>query len=483
MDSGENTKTRTSAPLRLLERVLTPVVGPLTLHNAFGWLKIILAVLVVQWLFLAPYRIPSGSMEPTFYGDESFLTDDRIIADKWRYGLRIPFSNKRIFHAKEIERWDIVVFHPPEGASSQKRLIKRVVGLPGERVHIADGKIHINGEPLKPPPELADILYYTTRIEPELIDVKHHLVLAAASGQPFVVVGAKPSEIRTVTRDVSMIRERVQGQDLSALTPAQIDAFTQGVDPVSIRLASEVLAREFAFQCPMHYGVRTEDEFAAVPDGHYFVLGDNSAHSADGRIFGWLPNGNILGRAFCIWWPLSRVRDLTGFSSRPLGQSLLFGIPALFVLYELTSRFLIQSFRTRSKYISERTAIEAGEEVLINLAAFGIRAPFSRKRMTRGREPVHGEIVAFFAAAEPGQSLHVLLGRVEALPGAPVGVENADGDSALPDTVPEGCYLIPLDAHGNKRTFQLVEREHLMGSAIMVWRPFRKLRRLTRDTE
>ena len=72
------------------------------------------------------------------------------------------------------------------------------------------------------------------------------------------------------------------------------------------------------------YGVSERDEFAVVPPGHYLVMGDNSFSSRDGRFFGWLPNDNIYGRAVCIWWPIGRWRDFTGFSKTWWGKSILY---------------------------------------------------------------------------------------------------------------------------------------------------------------
>ena len=83
---------------------------------------------------------------------------------------------------------------------------------------------------------------------------------------------------------------------------------------MSRELVEHYLQAQQEAQYPLKYGILPDDEYSMAPEDCYLVCGDNSGDSADGRVFGWLPNGHILGRAFCIWGPPSRMRDLTGFS-------------------------------------------------------------------------------------------------------------------------------------------------------------------------
>jgi signal peptidase I len=122
-------------------------------------LAAVLVALTFRWAVGEPYSIPSGSMEPTLHGDARFLRGDRVFVNKWAFGLRIPFTNIRLWRAGEPKRWDIVVFYAVEKDAEHPILIKRVVGLPGERVHIADGKVHINGEPLELPKGMPPVEY------------------------------------------------------------------------------------------------------------------------------------------------------------------------------------------------------------------------------------------------------------------------------------------------------------------------------------
>lgn len=85
-------------------------------------------------------------MEPTLHGNENMFLGDRVLTNKLLFGPRIPFTTIRLMDWWEPQRWHIVVFKPPAGRSEHPRLIKRIVGLPGERVQSKDGKLLINGE-------------------------------------------------------------------------------------------------------------------------------------------------------------------------------------------------------------------------------------------------------------------------------------------------------------------------------------------------
>lgn len=126
--------------------------------------------LVIRWGVAEPYRIPSGSMETTLHGEEGIGKGDRVWVNKWVYGLRYPFMNKRIYYGRPPQRWDIVVFKSVEEGAVHPTLVKRIVGMPGERVQIRNGKVYVSdpsepataARPLVPPPGMPDNLYYTS---------------------------------------------------------------------------------------------------------------------------------------------------------------------------------------------------------------------------------------------------------------------------------------------------------------------------------
>ncbi len=84
--------------------------------------------------------VPTGSMKPTI------IEGDRILVNKLAYDLRVPFSDIRLIHFDDPQRGDIVVF---DSAAADKRLVKRVIGTPGDSVAMIDNQIHINGLPLQ----------------------------------------------------------------------------------------------------------------------------------------------------------------------------------------------------------------------------------------------------------------------------------------------------------------------------------------------
>lgn len=234
---------------------------------------LILIIFTIKGCFVDQYSIPSGSMEPTLHGDANMFKGDRVLTNKMIFGPRIPFTTIRLWDWWEPQRWDIVVFKPPAGASEHPRLIKRVVGLPGERVQIKEGRIFINGEAVP----LGDTLPEGFHGYWGYDDIKR--------------MTTKPD-----------------------LDPEQRAAFGQMLK-----------------QYPPKYGCLPDDEHQVVPEGHYLMLGDNSLNSVDGRMFGWVPRENLYGRASAVFWPISHRRDFTGFSHTWWGKLMIFGIPlALF---------------------------------------------------------------------------------------------------------------------------------------------------------
>jgi signal peptidase I len=145
--------------------------------TSYEWLKsLVIAVglaLIIRWTIAEPFRIPSGSMEPTLHGDPRPLHGDRVFVNKfvygWRYplnGTRIPltsirlnYADKRLWHRQDPKRFDIVVFKAVEQGAVHTTLVKRIIGLPGERVHIANGKVYINNQPLQLPPDMPPVEY------------------------------------------------------------------------------------------------------------------------------------------------------------------------------------------------------------------------------------------------------------------------------------------------------------------------------------
>ena len=320
-------------PLRLAARVLRALTGPWTWKNLGGWLVLILGVLAVRWLLFEPYRVPSGSMEPTLQGAMRFFRDDRVVVNKLVYGPRIPFTTRRVLRLAEPKRWDIVVFRNVVEDAEHKTLIKRIVGLPGERIRIAEGRIHVNGAAVEPPEAVREALNYTRVLGQDEAQLRRYALHMAKKGFRSPLLNSDNHTVKRLYADLADVRERLGEAEPGQVAPERMRELLEDLHPVSMKILRELLAMEQAAQYPLRYGIEEDDAYSLVPEDCYLVCGDNGPDSVDGRYFGWLPNGHILGRACCIGWPLSRWRDFTGFSGIWWGKGLLYGTPGALAVY------------------------------------------------------------------------------------------------------------------------------------------------------
>lgn len=118
-----------------------------TKHLIWEYAKAIITALVlalfIRAYFVQAFKIPSGSMIPTL------LIGDHILVNKFIYGTKIPFSDKRVLVFKKPKKGDIIVFQYPE--DPDRDFIKRVVAVEGDVIESRDKVIYVNGEPLKEP--------------------------------------------------------------------------------------------------------------------------------------------------------------------------------------------------------------------------------------------------------------------------------------------------------------------------------------------
>jgi len=270
---------------------ITFIFGPMTRENLISWGQVILLVLVIRWAVIEPYKIPSDSMAPTLEGDPHLLRGDRVFISKYHYGLRWPFLDNYIFYWNEPERFDIVVFHSPKEDAEFRTLIKRIIGLPGERIQIRGGNVYVDGEALELPESMPDV-QYTARLSISLDELE-------------------------------------QLDQYQQATPGQREAMRREVAEIHRRY-------------PMRYGILPDDEYSVVPEGHYLMLGDNTANSVDGRVWGWVPRDNIVGRAFAVWWPPENWRDFTGWSNTWWGLLVLYGVPIGVIGFVLVQSFVLK---------------------------------------------------------------------------------------------------------------------------------------------
>lgn len=207
---------------------------PVIIDYARSFFPVLLIVFLLRSFLFEPFRIPSGSLEPTL------LTGDFILVNKFHYGVRLPVVHKKLFNNAEPQRGDIMVFRWPPNPSYD--FIKRVIGLPGDKISYINKELFVNGQAV--PQEFiknsmaqdeSGVEWQAIEKQEDLLGIKHHIYIDSA----------KPS------RDFKDI---------------------------------------------------------VVPEGMYFVMGDNRDDSADSRYWGFVPEKNIVGKAVLVWlsWDSSK---------------------------------------------------------------------------------------------------------------------------------------------------------------------------------
>jgi len=220
---------------------------PLLVDYSKSFFPVILIVFLLRSFLVEPFKIPSGSMLPTL------LIGDFILVNKYEYGIRLPIVNRKIIDIGEPRRGDVMVFRFP--ADPGLDYIKRVVGLPGDIVEYRDKRLTINGEAV-PMQRAGDYSY-------------------VASGLNYIQ-GETWQEQLGEHRHIAMLQAEMPPVILHQVT---------GDFPYRENCSYN----EQGFKC-------------TVPSGHYFMLGDNRDASNDSRYWGFVPDRNIVGRAFMIWW-------------------------------------------------------------------------------------------------------------------------------------------------------------------------------------
>ena len=202
---------------------------PILVDYARAFFPVLFVVLILRSFIAEPFRIPSSSMMPTL------LIGDFILVNKFSYGIRLPVTNRKVVALGEPERGDVVVFRPPHHPDQD--WIKRVIGLPGDRIGYQDNQVFINGTPMA----YEEIGHYEGR--------------------------GNGTEMTGATELHELLGDRPH----------------------------RVLERTgLPFRDP------AEGEWT-VPEGQYFVMGDNRDNSEDSRYWGYLPEQNLRGKAFLIW--------------------------------------------------------------------------------------------------------------------------------------------------------------------------------------
>ncbi len=199
---------------------------PLVIDYARSFFPVLLLVWVIRSFIAQPYRVPTGSLEPTI------LPGDFIVVSQFSYGLRLPVLDSKIIPVSEPKRGDIVCFRWP--VDTKVVFVKRVIGLPGDHIVYKNKMLYINGV-------LADqkLISKSFDVEP--------------GGRQYPAY-LKSENLVGVQHDILV---QINGGDST------------------------------------HYDV-------VVPPGHYFMMGDNRDDSDDSRMWGFVPEENLIGKAIFI---------------------------------------------------------------------------------------------------------------------------------------------------------------------------------------
>lgn len=222
----------------------------------------------------------------------------------------------------------------------------------------------------------------------------------------------------------------------------------------------------------MRYGLLDDAEHAVVPPDRYLVLGDNSAYSRDGRVFGWLPRENLLGRVACVWWPLGRATDFTGFTRSTLWQ---------IALATMVAALAFRIFVGRVERFADPAGSPGRIWALISFLHLGLRIPFSNRWLLRLPHPQRDQWVAVDAESL-GEPPALALGQVLAVPGDTVTWADevlvngsATGLAGLPrndDRYPSSTrllhsqYLVMVHETRRGRRLTIVDRPAIRGAVI-----------------
>jgi signal peptidase I len=226
--------------------------APAWVEYTGGFFPVIITVFMLRSFVFEPFRIPSGSMIPTL------LVGDLILVNKYAYGIRLPVINMKVLELGQPQRGDVMVFRPPH--EPDKDYIKRVIGLPGDEVVYQDKRLTVNGES------------FQVRSVEDFYDADRMAVT------------------RQFDETVGSVHHNILNDDRMG----------NWASPMNFQFRDQCTYNDRGFRCK-------------VPAGHYFMMGDNRDNSADSRVWGFVPDRNIVGKAFFIWMNFGSLSRIGSF--------------------------------------------------------------------------------------------------------------------------------------------------------------------------
>jgi len=226
---------------------------PVWIEYSGSFFPVIALVFFLRSFLYEPFKIPSTSMVPTL------LVGDLILVNKFTYGIRLPVLNRKIIDVGDPQRGDVMVFKYPKDMSQD--YIKRVIGVPGDKIVYENKRLTVNGKALS-----------YTQMDDYLDD-------------------ERPVYHKQLMENLTGVSHRILNNDSKRT--------------IELSAVENFPHRE---SCVYAY----EKFSCIVPEGNYFMMGDNRDNSADSRYWGFVPNQNIVGKAFFVWMNLGNWKRIGG---------------------------------------------------------------------------------------------------------------------------------------------------------------------------